>query len=154
MLYVLSSTPNLQNAKVNKTFKFAIIWQWIQYHSKYLKCSHIGTMCDIISDFYLLNNFKFNLQYVRIYKNTLNLHQICTMWLDGICYPAPGAKLKQIYKFACMQIWSKVCDIGLRIKFAHTFAILHICESNISSRVGEREIKTTKIRYGGEIYLV
>ena len=75
-----------------------------------------------ICDFYLLNNFKLNLQYVRIYKNALNLHQICTMWLDGICYPAPVAKLKRIYKFAYVQIWSKVCDFRLGNKFAHTFA--------------------------------
>jgi hypothetical protein len=44
------------------------------------------------------------------------------MWLDGICYPAPGAKLKRIYKFAYVHIWSKVCDFGLGFKFAHTFA--------------------------------
>jgi hypothetical protein len=39
------------------------------------------------------------LSLVQIYKFTLNIHQICTQWLGGNHSTAPGANVKQIYKF-------------------------------------------------------
>ena len=47
-------------------------------------------------------------------------------------YPAPGAKLKQIYKFAYVQFGQRCAILDLASNF-HIY--LHICELDFSSRV-------------------
>jgi hypothetical protein len=57
-------------------------------------------------------------------------HQICIKFaLGGLTASAkqhPVQSLGQIYKFALVLIWSKVCEFELRIKFARTFAHVRI----------------------------
>ncbi len=131
-VHIYSNAADSSNKKVYMhaivcaIFNLVIIWLQIRNHSKCLKCHSIDTICNSICECCFHNDFTLNWQRLRLYKNTLNLHQIRTCVPYGIWNSAHGANSKQIYKFACVRIWSKVCEFEIDIKFTHTFAHMQI----------------------------
>ncbi len=120
------------HAIVCAIFNLVIIWLQIRNHSKCLKCHSIDTICNSICECCFHNDFTLNWQRLRLYKNTLNLHQIRT------CVLTASAILHTV-QIRSKFINSHVCEFGRKcanLKLTSNLHIhLHICKFNFSSRV-------------------